>query len=118
MGKSSRDKGLRTERAIVNLLQGKGFAAERVPLSGAAGGRYTSDVSVPVLGEDLKFEAKCRANGFKEIYSWLEGNDGLIIKADRQPMLVVMRLDQAAEMIMQAEQDIAAARVAELRGAA
>ena len=47
-GKSPRQKGSRTERAIVRLLQERGLAAERVPLSGAAGGRYAGDVSVPV----------------------------------------------------------------------
>jgi Holliday junction resolvase len=36
MGRASRQKGNRTERAIVRLLQEHGFAAERVPLSGAA----------------------------------------------------------------------------------
>ena len=47
-GLRSRNKGARTERAIVRLLQNKGLAAERVPLSGAAGGKYCGDVSVPV----------------------------------------------------------------------
>src|SRR4051812_19739032 len=42
-GRRSRDKGARVERAIVNALQTGGFAAERVPLSGAAGGRYSGD---------------------------------------------------------------------------
>jgi Holliday junction resolvase len=46
-GRASRDKGNRTERAIVRLLQERGFAAERVPLSGAARGRFGGDVSVP-----------------------------------------------------------------------
>jgi hypothetical protein len=32
-GRRSRDKGNRTERAIVAFLQDNGFAAERVPLS-------------------------------------------------------------------------------------
>jgi Holliday junction resolvase len=35
-GRASRQKGNRTERAIVRALQDAGFAAERVPLSGAA----------------------------------------------------------------------------------
>jgi Holliday junction resolvase len=39
-GRASRDKGSRTERAIVRLLQERGLAAERVPLSGAARGRF------------------------------------------------------------------------------
>jgi Holliday junction resolvase len=46
-GRASRQKGNRTERAIVHVLQSHGFAAERVPLSGAARGRFGGDVSVP-----------------------------------------------------------------------
>jgi hypothetical protein len=38
-GRASRDKGNRTEGAIVRLLQDRGLAAERVPLSGAAPAR-------------------------------------------------------------------------------
>src|SRR5262245_29699096 len=48
-GPASRDKGNRAERAIVRLLQERGFAAERVPLSGAARGRFNGDVSIPLL---------------------------------------------------------------------
>jgi Holliday junction resolvase len=49
-GRRSRDKGNRAERAIVRLLQDRGFAAERVPLSGAAHGRFGGDASMPLLG--------------------------------------------------------------------
>jgi hypothetical protein len=52
-GRRSRDKGARVERAIVHALQAGGFAAERVPLSGAAGGRYSGDIVLPLLGRDL-----------------------------------------------------------------
>ena len=51
-GRRSRDKGARVERAIVNALQAGGFAAERVPLSGAAGGRYSGDIVLPLSGRD------------------------------------------------------------------
>ena len=37
----------RVERSIVAALQRAGFAAERVPLSGAAGGRFAGDVVIP-----------------------------------------------------------------------
>jgi hypothetical protein len=40
-GRRSRDKGAR----IVRFLQERGFAAERVPLSGAAGGRFADFVT-------------------------------------------------------------------------
>jgi Holliday junction resolvase len=102
-GRSSRQKGNRTERAIVRLLQGHGFAAERVPLSGAARGRFGGDVSVPVLGVDRRVEVKCRGDGFREIYKWLDGADFLIIKCDRGEPLVVIPLRLAAEIAMAAE---------------
>lgn len=102
-GRASRDKGNRTERAIVRLLQDRGLAAERVPLSGAMRGRFGGDISVPALGRDLRGEAKCRGNGFREIYKWLDGRDFLVIRADRKPLLVVVTLELAAEVVMAAE---------------
>jgi Holliday junction resolvase len=67
-GRASRQKGNRGERIVVRLLQEFGFAAERVPLSGAARGRFGGDVSVPLLGINRRVEVKCRADGFREIY--------------------------------------------------
>jgi Holliday junction resolvase len=104
MGKKSRDKGNRFEREIVHLLQADGFAAERVPLSGAAGGKFGEDVSVPFLGVDRRIEAKCRADGFKQLYGWLgDGVDYLVVKADRKEPLIVLRLRTAIEIAKHAE---------------
>ncbi len=103
MGKFSRDKGNRTERTIVNTLQDHGLAAERVPLSGAAGGRYAGDISCPILGEDECFEVKCRAEGFRTIYDWLGTNYGLFLKADRRETLVVLRLEDFASLAIQSD---------------
>ncbi|MEI8152178.1 MAG: hypothetical protein WCG92_11330 [Hyphomicrobiales bacterium] len=97
-GRQSRDKGNRTERGIVNALKAKGFAAARVPLSGAAGGRFSGDIVLPLIGRDLCLEVKARAEGFRELYSWLVDRDVLIVKADRQEALVVVRLSLAAEI--------------------
>jgi hypothetical protein len=47
-GRASRDKGNRTERAIVRLLQERGLAAG-----------FGGDLSVPVLGVDHRVEVKC-----------------------------------------------------------
>ena len=102
-GRASRDKGNRTERAIVRLLQDHGLAGERVPLSGAARSRFGGDISVPVLGRDLRGEAKARGNGFNRLYDWLEGRDFLVIRADRKPLPVVVKLELAAEVVMAAE---------------
>src|SRR6516162_3807123 len=102
-GRASREKGNRTERAIVRLLQEHGFAAERVPLSGAVHGRFGGDVSIPLLGTDRRAEVKCRGNGFRQLYEWLEGHDFLIVRADRCEPLVVIPLKLAAEIAMAAE---------------
>jgi hypothetical protein len=87
----------------VHLLQKRGLAAERVPLSGAARGRFGGDISVPALGRDLRGEAKCRGNGFNRLYDWLANCDFLVIRADRKPLLVVVPLELAAEVVAMAE---------------
>ncbi len=97
-GRRSRSKGARTERSIVRLLQAGGIAAVRVPLSGAVGGRFAGDIVLPLLGRDLCIEVKCRGHGFRELYSWLNDRDLLIVKADRQEPLVVLRISLAAEI--------------------
>jgi hypothetical protein len=102
--RASREKGNRTERAIVGLQQEQGPATERVPLSGAARGRFGGDIGVPVLSRDLRGEAKCRSNGFNRLYEWLEGRDFFFLRADRKPLLVVIKLELAAEILMAAEQ--------------
>lgn len=103
MGKPSRDKGQREERLVVGSWQGKGFAAERVPLSGAAGGSFTGDVTIPILNDDRKVECKVRANGFKQLYAWLGINWALTIRADRQERLIVIREDDFQRICIAAE---------------
>jgi hypothetical protein len=96
-GRRSRRKGVRTERCIVSTLKASGIAAVRVPLSGAVGGRFAGDIVLPLMGRDLCVEVKARADGFRELYCWLDGRDMLIVKAERQEPLVVVRLSLAAE---------------------
>jgi Holliday junction resolvase len=102
-GRASRQKGNRVERAIVALLQEAGFSAERIPLSGSAGGRFTGDITTPLLGVDRRVEVKCRARGFQQLYAWLEGNDFLVVKQDRAEPLVVIPLRLATEIASAAE---------------
>jgi hypothetical protein len=103
-GRASRDKGKRAERAIVKFLQERGFAAERVPLSGSAGGSYLGDLTVPILNIDRVVEVKCRADGFRELYRWLIDRDILVLRADRSEPLVVLPLKLAAEIAAKAGQ--------------
>ena len=101
-GRASRDKGNRAERAIVKFLQAHGFAAERVPLSGSAGGSYLGDLTVKLLNVSRVVEVKCRADGFRELYKWLQDRDILIVRADRSEPLVVLPLKLAAEIAAKA----------------
>jgi Holliday junction resolvase len=102
-GRASRQKGNRTERALVRYLQERGLAADRMPLSGSAGGRYSGDLTVPVLGLDHRVEVKVRANGFQRLYEWLNGADLLIVRADRKEPLIVVPLRLATEVAAVAE---------------
>jgi Holliday junction resolvase len=97
-GRWSRSKGARTERSIVNALKARGIAAVRVPLSGAVGGGFGGDILLPLLGRELCIELKARSDGFRELYSWVNKRDVLIIKSDRQEPLVVVRLALTADV--------------------
>ncbi len=93
MGKSQRDKGARVEREIVALLNAiPAVEAERVPLSGAAGGSYAGDISMRIRDIGLTAEVKSRKDGkgFKTLEDWLGKNDLLILKRDRQTPMVVL----------------------------
>ena len=94
MGKASRDKGLRRERAVVELHMKCGIHAERVPLSGASHYQGNgADVDIYARGnEPLKAEVKARADGagFKTLAQWLGDNDALILVRDRATPLVVL----------------------------
>ena len=91
-GKRSRSKGLRNEREIVNLLKMEGVPAKRVPLSGGQEG-YPGDIIIEGKDRDYIAEAKCRKDGFKQIYDWIAENDFLFIKQDRADQLVVMDIN-------------------------
>jgi Holliday junction resolvase len=93
-GRRSRDKGNRTERAIVRLLQAQGIAATKIS------GMYKpgADISMPLLGSDRAVEVKCRTAGFRQLYDWPHQRDVLIVKSNRQEPLVVVRLSLAAEI--------------------
>ena len=83
-GARSRRKGQRREREAAAIL-----GAEKVPLSGAAGGSFTGDLLLP---SGLRVECKARADGWRTLYAQLEGVDVLALKADRRPWLAVLPL--------------------------
>ena len=86
-----RRKGVRVELAIAKLI-----GARKVSRAYQAG----HDLELP-LGDDrmLRIECKARADGFRELYSWLDERDVLIIKSDRREPLVVVRLGLASDLV-------------------
>lgn len=104
MGKPSRDKGARVEREIVDRHKAIGIPAERVPLSGAAGGRYSGDIDIPLWGADrpsLVAEVKARASGsgFVTLERWLGENDLIFLRRDRAAPLVVLPWETYARLV-------------------
>lgn len=88
MGMKSRRKGAGFEREVVAFHRDRGMPAERIPLSGAAKGSFAGDLR---LGPWVA-ECKRRARGFGQLYAWIEHDnaDLLVLRADRQPLLVVL----------------------------
>ena len=103
-GRASRQKGDRKERQIVKAHHDIGVPAERVPLSGAAGGSFAGDIDVYVYGDrraQLVSEVKSRKNGegFKTLTRWMGENDILFLVEDRHDPLVVLPWRVWAELL-------------------
>jgi len=100
MGKAEREKGNRVELKLVHLLRGLGLDAERVPMSGSAGGSFVGDIRIllphPETAEQdgwlLVVEAKSsrKGYGFGSIEKWIQDRDILVLKRDRQEPMVVL----------------------------
>lgn len=93
MGKPSRDKGARFERRVAKMLGGS-----RVPLSGAVktDAAFRDDV-IDLHGD--RYECKVRARGFSMLYRWIEDTFALVIAADREEPLVVLRMSDYQRLI-------------------
>jgi hypothetical protein len=84
------------------------FKAARITLKDAAAAmaaRFFESQGNEWPGTTIRrlVEVKCRANGFRELYAWLNGADLLIGRADRRAPLVVLPLRLAAEVAAKAE---------------
>jgi Holliday junction resolvase len=102
MGKFSRDKGARNERKLVGRWTERKHIAQRVPLSGGAGGRFSGDLDVAFHWAPkvrYRIEAKVRADGFKTLYDYIDGNDMAIVGRDRDEPLIVMRLGDFFDLL-------------------
>lgn len=98
MGKMSRDKGARVERALRDELTRHGWeGATRVPLSGAMKTRveYQSDVTARPPGHksEVTLECKARAKGFEAIYALIPRDQNKICFSVGTGDLCVVTLD-------------------------
>tara|TARA_R100000664_G_C2726859_1_gene118571 strand:+ start:648 stop:938 length:291 start_codon:yes stop_codon:yes gene_type:complete len=90
MGKKSRDKGARIEREVTHLFKEAGFKTIRTGTLQT----YKPNDAPDIIADQYRIEVKARANGFKQIYQYLEGNDLLVLRADNKEPLVVQPLSQ------------------------
>ena len=102
-GKAPRLKGGRFEREVVDIFLDHGISAQRVPISGSAGGRFVGDVTVAIMGDDRTVEAKVRKTGFAQVYRWITGMYAVTIKADRCEPLICLRLSDFAKLAITAD---------------
>lgn len=105
-GKSSRDKGGRVERELVNKLKDAGLQALRVPLSGAAEG-FKGDINIHMsLEETLVAEVKARKDGtgFKQLEDWKGDHDYLFLKRNNRDPMVAMDWDHFVSLLQSYQQ--------------
>lgn len=107
-GRAPKQKGDRYERDRVNALQALGIFAERVPMSGAAGGSYDEDLIVAVQNEDWKVQCKVKNDRFGNFYEWLKTARAVFFKRDRDKTLVVMTFDDFARLARLSQNSISA----------
>jgi Holliday junction resolvase len=95
-GRSSRAKGDRIERELVELHKAIGIHAERYPLSGASRFRGSGhDLDLYLFGREeapLVAEVKSRAggSGFIQLEAWLGEFDLLFLRRNNAEPMVVL----------------------------
>ncbi len=93
----SKAKGTRAENEVVKLLGQAGIQAERIPLSGSLGGKYSGDVVIgSVDNPSARIEVKNRESIADYLWEWLEQGkaDYLVVRKNHRSPLVVMSFDQ------------------------
>jgi Holliday junction resolvase len=99
VGITSRRKGARVERELARQLQDNGFAAEKISRAWTPG----HDISLPLLGRDLRVEVKSRKE-FKTLQGYIDkGADLVLLKPDRCKPLVLLPWDLAMEIARKME---------------
>lgn len=90
-GKNNKRRGSNFEREIVNAAKAKFLEARRVPLSGALAHEKGDVIITPAWSSPLTYELKRRAS-LPVIFNEIGDHTGLIVRADGQEALVVVRL--------------------------
>jgi len=100
MSSRSKAKGSAYELEVVRKHREMGVAAEKMPLSGALGGKYAGDIKL--FNGGMRGECKRRKKGFTTLYKALAqdgGNDICFVRDDNQETLVVMPWETYQEFL-------------------
>ena len=102
MGNPNKNKGSRFERQIVNTAIEHGLAAKRAYASNGISLGYEEDIDGYIensKNNKITFQAKCR----KKIAKWQTfGNaDIVIIKQDRGDIIVMQKLEDWLELLLE-----------------
>lgn len=112
-GKRSKDKGYKGEKEVEAMLRRDGLDAERVPLSGSAGGKWSGDVKVCLDGVEKLVSVKRRKRVAHE--GWLGDYDLLFARSDGDTggWLVSMRYQDWLELVRKAGSRLSNAQIEE-----
>ena len=97
-GRSAKRKGGAFELEVAKTFERHGLTARKTPMSGAIPG-WEGDVLVNINGRRERVECKRRKAGFGTLTRWLAGNWLLAVRDDHNEALIVMRLDDFAQLI-------------------
>ncbi len=86
---NAKRKGSRVEREIKKIFEERGLKVVR-----SAGSFGSADLHVELIGH-----VQVKARKEMSIYKWLEGNDAVVIKADRQEPLIILPLQRFLEVL-------------------
>jgi len=86
---NAKRKGTRVEREIKKIFEERGLKVVR-----SAGSFGHADLYVEIIGH-----VQVKARKEIAIYKWLEDNDAVVIKADKQEPLIVLPLQRFLEVL-------------------
>lgn len=95
-GRSSKVKGTRVEREVINQAKTTGLEAKR---TWGSDGRSAGEVeAVDVIIENMKFQVKAR-HRLPRFLSPEEGTDGYIFREDNRKAVVVITYEQLLQLL-------------------